>query len=88
MMLPIPKKLNQHQLDEIREIATFIIEQRHWDNLPWVYAWDGAFPLKPTSQEIEDEFNILKIKVSRILESNSNRYRIRQKNRTLTNAIP
>lgn len=63
--------LNQDQLNEIREIATFIIKQRLWDNLPWDYASDGAFPLKPTSQEIEDEFNILKIKVSRILESNS-----------------
>jgi len=55
----------------MRRLAEFIVEQRNWDLLPWVDAWSGAYPLKPTDEEIEIEFHQLSQKAVRIMSGGS-----------------
>lgn len=63
--------LTQAQKEELRRFAEFIVEQRNWDLLPWADAWSGAYPLKPTDEEIEIEFHQLSQKAVRIMSGGS-----------------
>tara|TARA_R110001592_G_scaffold112965_3_gene311600 strand:+ start:3795 stop:4076 length:282 start_codon:yes stop_codon:yes gene_type:complete len=63
--------LVQSQKEELRRFAEFIVEQRNWDLLPWADALSGAYPLKPTAEEIEIEFDQLSQKAVRIMSGGS-----------------
>ena len=62
---------------EIREMARRILESRCWGELPWPDAWNGAYPLRPSEQEIITESEALKAKVLRIMSGGSLEYEYR-----------
>jgi hypothetical protein len=63
--------LTQAQKGELRRFAEFIVEQRNWNLLPWADALSGAYPLRPTAEEIEIEFDRLYQKAVHIMSGGS-----------------
>ncbi|MBB5188321.1 hypothetical protein HNQ57_002600 [Zhongshania antarctica] len=66
--------LTQAQKEELRRFAEFIVEQQNWHLLPWSDALSGAYPLRPTAEEVEMEFDQLSQKAVRIMSGGSLAY--------------
>lgn len=62
-------ELNDKQNEELRLIASELVDSRKWDELPWEKAWAGSYPEKLTTTEIENELILLKQKIYRIQQS-------------------
>lgn len=67
-MSPDHPMFNNLQINELRCIATSIVQWRRWNELPWSDALSGAYPLKPCNSDIEMELALLQEKVTRILQ--------------------
>ena len=58
---------NKVQKKEMQRLAKSIIESEKWDALPWLDAWNGAYPLRPTKAEVKSEARVLEQKAARII---------------------
>jgi hypothetical protein len=62
---------NEIQRSEIRCLAKEIVASENWNDLPWNDAWNGAYPIRPSNEEIEHEARELEIKAGRIISEGS-----------------
>ncbi|GAB5452307.1 MAG: hypothetical protein Hals2KO_26350 [Halioglobus sp.] len=57
------------QEKELREAAIQIVKNANLGALPWDDAWNGAYPLRPNSKEVDQAVDELKLLYLEILES-------------------
>lgn len=55
------------QKQEMLGFAEEIVSSAKWNALPWKDALNSAYPLRPSSEEIEREAKALELKASRII---------------------
>lgn len=63
--------LTDLQMKELRVLAKGILEQEKWEVLPWSDALNGAYAIRPTEMEIDEEAEILRLKATRIMAGHS-----------------
>ncbi|MCX4192580.1 hypothetical protein [Methylophaga sp. OBS1] len=62
---------NEEQLNELREEAISIVKGINLERLSWDDAWSGCYPEEPSDEDVNAEFEALKVKAYRILSGNA-----------------